>query len=426
MRLEALTLLTLCACPGPTDTADSEGPPALVDLWGTVSDPYLALTPVDGAWVLLDLGDEQLGVRSGADGSFSIPGLPADQPVALTVALEDHMAVSYTGLLLGELEMPLDLRTHARDPDSYATETMTISGTVSGAPAGSYVMFFGPTDADLDTSYLDYVQVSPDQSVAYELRPELVLPGDDYVLSALAYDASSWEVVASSAGTVSWGGSESLDFVLDPDALQSLGVVAVPPYLDGQQVAAIPEEYCSSIAITHLGESMSTTTGYNLNCEAGAANFDLTIGWVPVDGYTDRLQLYLFDDISTGTYAYGSLPIPDGATSMDAILLDSPILSTHDEMSQGSTLSWEPIDDVTGYMLYGYDGDGSLAWYLYPGDDSTSFEFPRFPADFDTSIILEDGDWAVISRHLVYDDDGLLDQSEPYTGSITHGGQLFL
>jgi hypothetical protein len=426
MRLAALAALLLTACPGPVDTADSGGPGEPVELWGTVTDPYLALAPVDGAWVLLDLGDEQIGVRTGSDGSFSMPGLPGSRPISITVALEGHMAVTYSDVVLAEVTMPLDLRTHARDLASYATETMTISGSVSGAPVGSYVMFFGPTDADLGTSYLDYVQVSSEDPVEYEIEVELVLPSTDYALSALAFDGTSWVVQAAAAGTVTWGGSETLDFALDPEALQELAVSATPPILEGVPVAGIDEDYCSSMAVTQLGESMSTTTGYNRGCDDSASPFELDVGWASTEGFTDRLQIYMFDDYTTGTYAFGSLPIPDGASSLDVTLLDSPLLEHHDELSQGGSITWDPVEGVTGYMLYGYDGDGSLAWYLYPGTTDESFTFPRFPADFDASQILVDGNWAVIARHVIYADDGALDQSEAYTGSISHGGQLFL
>ena len=426
MRLALLASLFLVACPGPSDTADSGGPAELVDVWGVVSDPYLALAPVDGAWVLLDTGAEQIGVRTGADGSFSVPGVPGDRPVSVTVALDGHMAVTYTDLLLTETTMPLDLRTYARDLGSYATETMGISGTVSGAPVGSYVMFFGPNDGPQDGTYIDYVQVSSADPVEYELEVELVAPDVDYALSALAFDGDSWVVLGAAAGTVTWGGSEGLDLAMDPEALQDLAVSVASPSLDGVPISAIPEDYCSSMAITQLGESMATTTGYNRGCDGSGASFALDLGWVPVDGFTDRLQLYLFDDLATGTYAFGSLPIPAGAASMDVVLLDSPILEHHEELGQGGSVGWEPVEGATSYMLYGYDSDGLLAWNLYTGNDEPSFTFPTFPADFDSSAILEDGDWAVISRQVVYTDEGALEQSEAYTGSITHGGPLFL
>jgi hypothetical protein len=417
----------LCACPGPgvTDSHDS-GEGELVDLWGTVTDPYLHDAPVDGAWVLLDLGDEQLALRTGADGSFSMPGLPAQRPMSVTVAMEGHMAVSYAGLRPGDVTMPLELATHARDLGSYPTETMRISGTISGAPVGSYVMFFGATDAELGTSYLDYVQVGSEEPVDFAVETELILPGEDYALSALAFDGADWIVQAAGAGTVAWGGEESLDLVLDPGALQALAVDVAAPSLDGVAVTGFADEYCSSVAVTHLGESMSTTTGYNRACDQGSGSFGFDLGWAPTEGYTDRLQLYLFDDISTGSYAFGSLPIPDGATSMEVALLDSPVLSHHDELAPGGAVSWEPLEGATGYLLYGYDEAGRLAWYLYPEADATSFTIPRFAADFDTATILDRGEWAVIGRHLVYTDEGLLDQAEAYTGSITHGGQLFL
>jgi hypothetical protein len=417
--------LALGACPGPSEPEDSAAT-VLVDLYGTVTDPYLADAPVDGAWVLLDLGDEQIGLRTGSDGSFSMPGLPGDHPVSITVALEEHMAVSYTGLLLQDLILPLELATHARDLGRYPTESMTIGGTVSGAPVGSYVMFFGPHDGPQDGSYIDYVQVGSEEPVAYELEVELVLPGTEYALSALAFDGSSWEIQAAAAGTVGWGGEEILDFALDPAALQDLAVEAAAPRLDGVAVTGFDPQYCSSVAVVHLGESMSTTTGYNRGCEELGGGFGFDLGFTSTEGYTERLQLYLFDDLATGSYAFGSLPIPDGATALDVTLLDSPILDHHEELGRGGEIAWEPVEGASGYMLYGYDADGSLAWYLYPPAGETRLQFPRFPEDFDTDVILEDGDWAVISRHIVYDDSGSLDQSEPYLGSISHGGQLFL
>ncbi len=429
MRLLPLALLApalLCACPGPTDSAVDTGEPSSVDLWGTVTDPYLADAPMDGAWVLLDIGDEQIGLRTGADGSFSVPGVPARKSMSITIAAEDHMGVTYTGLVPGDLTMPLELRTHARDLDSYATESMTISGTIIGAPQGSYVMFFGPNDGPQDGIYIDYVEVSTHDPISYEIEVELVSPETDYVLGALAFDGSSWEVRASAAGAVAWGGSETLDLSMDPDALQGLAVTATAPTLDGVTVTGFADEYCGSMANTHLGESMSTTTGYNRACDQDAGGFAFDVGWSPVEGYTDRLQLYLFDDYTTGSYAFGSLPIPDGASSLDVTLLDSPRLEHHEDLTQGGEIAWEPVEGASGYMLYGYGGDDSLAWYLYPSGTEPSFVFPRFPTDFDGGMILEDGNWAVISRHVIYEDDGSLQQSEPYLGSISHGGRLFL
>jgi hypothetical protein len=180
------------------------------------------------------------------------------------------------------------------------------------------------------------------------------------------------------------------------------------------------------MAITQLGESMSTTSGYNRACDQGGDSFGFDVGWIPAEGYTDRLQLYLFDDSATGSYAFGSLPISEGSSSLDVTLLDSPNVHHHDELTQGGRVTWDEIEGVSGYMLYGYDEDGSLAWYIYPGSLESSFTFPVFPPEFDTSTILEDGGWAVISRHVVYTDEGLLEQGEAYLGSITYGGQLFL
>jgi hypothetical protein len=424
--LLALAPVLLVACPAdPVESGDT-GEATAVDLWGTVTDPYLHGAPVDGAWVLLDLGDEQVALRTGADGSFALPGLPGERPVTITVAGEGAMAVSYAGVRLAEATMPLELSTHQRDIGSYATERMTISGTVSGAPVGSYVFFFGATDAATDTSYLDYVQVSSEDPVPFEVAPELILPGADYTLGALAFDGSDWIVQASSAGTVTWGGSEALDLVLDPEALQDLAVSAAAPSLDGEPVSILPDDLCHSLAVTHLGESMSATTGYNRACEAQGDGFALDVGWAPVEGFTDRLQLYLLEDLGTGSYAFGSLRIPEGATTMDVTLLDSPILEHHDELMQGDGVGWQGVEGASSYMLYGYDEQGSLAWYLYPAAGALSFTVPSFPEDFDPAVILEQGSWAVVGRHLVYGDDGLLDQSEDYTGSITHGGQLFL
>ncbi len=422
-----LALLALDACISSQgvvhlDTSD----PTKVDLSGNIGDPYLDYAPVDGAWVLLDLGDEQLSIRTGSDGSFSMPGLPADSPMSFTVAAEGYLAVTYADVVLEGIEMPLQLGTHLRSLDSYATESMTISGTVSDAPLGSYVFFFGATDEASDSSYLDYVQVATEEPVEFELQPALVLPGTEYTLGALAFDGSDWIVQAAGASTVSWGGSEQVELSLDPDELQSLAVSAAFPSLDGQIISAPPEEYCHSIAVTHLGESMSTTTGYNRSCDDGSEALDLDLGWVPIEGYTDRLQLYLFEDLSTGSYAFGSLKIPQGANELEVELLDSPVLDHADSVSQGDSISWQPVDGASGYMLYGYDEQGSLAWYLYPGTDRHSIALPRFPADFDVGTIAEQGSWAVISRHIVTTDEGDLDQSEDYTGSISQGGAFQL
>ena len=219
---------------------------------------------------------------------------------------------------------------------------------------------------------------------------------------------------------------DAFELALDPDGMQSRAVTTNRPSFDGEPMGSIDPDLCHSLAVTHLGESMSTTTGYNRDCEERDDGWLLDVGWMPAEGWTDRLQLYLMDDPTFATYAFGSLPIPQGATELDVALLDSPELDHHDTVGQGDAISWQPVDGVSGYMLYGYDGDGSLAWYLYPDDLETSLTVPRFPADFEPSIIADGGAWAVIARHIVYTDDGELDQAEDYTGSITHGGDLSL
>ncbi len=428
MRHALLACFVLAGCPSPAvDSGDTDSLPETVDLEGVVTDPYQYDAAVDGAWVLLDLGDEQLALRTGSDGSFSMPGLPADQPVTITVAAEDHLAVTYDGVMLGEAEMPLELATHLRDLDSYATETTTITGVVSGAPVGSYVFLFGPTDEAITDSYLGYgLATVEDEPVTVEIEPQLVLPDDDYVVGVLAFDSDSWDVVAAGSATVSWGGEASFELELEPEAMHDLTVTTNRPLLDGQALGSVDPDLCHSLAIAHLGESMSTTTGYNRSCDEDDAGWILDVGWMPSDGYTDRLQLYLLTGDDFDAYAYGSVPIPEGAAELEVTLLDSPVPDHRDTVGQGDVISWQPVDGAGGTMLYGYDGDGSLAWYLYADEDASSITVPRFPVDFDPTIIVDGGSWAVISRTIVYAEDGSLEQSEDYLGSIAQGGGLDL
>ena len=249
--MKTFLLAPILACGrGPADNDSAESEPT-VELSGTVTDPYLDLLPVDGAWVLIDTTDEQLSIRTGADGSFSMPGLPGDVPVSITVAAEDHMAVTYSGVVLSEVTMPLDLRTHQRSLDGYATESKTVTGTVTGAPSGSYVLFFGPTDAPSEDSYLAYTRAVGEEEASFEFS------------------------------TVTWGGTEVVALEMDPEALVDLAVTTNAPSLDGELLDHLDPDFCNSIAIAHLGESMSTWSGYNRGCEDDDGGFLVDVGYGP-------------------------------------------------------------------------------------------------------------------------------------------------
>jgi len=384
-------------------------PAVLATLDGTLFDPLDDDAPLDDAWVLVDSGEELIAARTGADGAFAVPDLPAEEPITVTFAAEGRRALTYQDLVLADADLPLEIGSLVRlDDRAYAHDTWSVSGTISGAPRGAYLLLYG------ENEYFGYLSVDSGDPMPYAF--DLAVYGDRYTYTVMAVAADGVTALGAAVATVE--GPDTVDLVLS-DALASLEVTTNRPTLDGEPLDALDMGYCASLGMTHPTEAWGSVTGWTDACSTTTDGFALDLTWFPTD-LEDRVDLYLAEDLEQShAAAWASVVVPDDEEALHVDLLDAPHLGFTGDFSPGTTVTWDPVAGVTDY-LFSVDDGTTITWYLLPIDGRTEARFPRFPDDFDTSLITGDA-WTVRARYLVADEDGM-DPTEPYLLSLTDGG----
>ncbi len=407
-------ILGITGCPTTGDDDDDEG---RIDLEGTVIDRNLDDAPVADAWILLDTGDELITARSGADGSFLIPEVPGSAPVTLTVAGEERRATTYLDRILVDEDLPLELGCEYRDMTYYDLPIIVVSGTFTGAPVGSYVMFSGEGVLSYDYFYVETA------ATEFQFEAQVAPDAEEYFFTGLAFDGNSGEALAAAAVTVAVEANVDVDVELTHDDPTSLAVTTTQPLLDGEPLTALDPTYTSSLGMVYAGEGVGGFVGWTRSWSATDDGFDLDLTYVPIDDQPARLNLYLAEDLTTaGAFSYASIPFEPGATELDVEVLDSPVLDGGGDFGPGTTVSWEAVEGATDYLLYALDGDALAWWFLA---DTPAFTFPRMPDGFDTSIILDDtAEWTARAYQRTEDAEGNTDVDQPYFVSETLGGDI--
>jgi len=391
----------------------------LVTLEGAVLDPVVDDAGVPDAWIIVDTGDELISVRSGADGTFSIPDVPEDRAIALTVAAEDRRAIHDGAIVLADEELPLEISCAYRDLDYYDFPTMKISGTVSGAPVGSYLFFNGP-----DYWGEEYIQVESGAPVPYQFTVEVIGDRETYTFAAMAFDGNSGEILGATAATVDVAGTAEADLEWGSGGNQDLLITTNQPVLDGAPLEELDDsEALANLSLIMGGETADAILGWAEGWEAVADGFEIDAWYTPVVGYDHAVTAFLTDDImGDGPFAYGRVPLEAGAATVHVDVLDAPALDDHGDFGPDTTLSWGEVDGADRYTVYVLEDDMLAMWLL---TDTPEVTFPRLPEDFDTSLIAgDDGQWHVRVSQYAEDEDDEIDYSHPYLVSETPGGDL--
>ena len=393
------------------DDDDTGGSTDTLDLEGVVVDDYLDGAPVSDAWIVVDTGDELISARSSGDGSFSIPALPAQTPIALTVAGENRRALTYADLVLADVEMPLELTCHYRDTTYYDFPTIHVSGDVIGAPEDTYVVISGPGMEDYP-----YFLAEDDGSTAFEFEAVVFGDPETYVFSALVQDGYTGELLGAGAAEVDVASEVEVDLELVAAEPLDLAVSVNQPLLNGEPLDALDDYYVSSVGLVNVGE-YGALAGWTSSWDFTGSGFDIFVDYVPIDGFQHQINLYLAEDLTAqGDFSYLSIPFDAGIEDLELVAMHSPVLSTDGDFGPGVTVSWDPVDMAESYGLYVMDGD-EPAWWI--STDLTEVTFPRFPDGFDTDLILgTEGEWAVRAQYYEEIADGVSD----YRVSETLGG----
>jgi hypothetical protein len=409
-------LLTACSTGGTLAVDDD----ARVDFEGTVFDPLADDAPVAEAWIIVDTGDELISIRSGADGGFLIPDLPANTPITATVAAQDRQARTNADLVLADQELPMEVGLSYRDMADYPVQVHTVSGRAIDAPPGSWMLISG---AGME----EYTYVQAEQGpTPFEFEFERLASADSeepYVFSALSFVNETGELLGAAVAEVEWGDDMEVDLVFGGEQPIDLDVHSPAPLLDGELVEELDSEYMTSLCLTYLNESWGSFLGWNLGWDHEGDGFVFHASYVPVAGYPARVAAYLVEDLTDSeAMSYIAVPLEEGQSEVTVEPLDAPELDTHADFAPGMTVGWTPIEDVTRKVLFVRDDEGANAWWI--GTDSDEISFPRLPDEFDPSLLLEgEGTWHVrVSR---FDEvDGEFDSEGPYAVGETLGGEI--
>ncbi len=391
--LLTLILLICCGCENsgtmPNDD-DDDDTTSVIDLEGTVVDPYLGGAGVGDAWILVDTGTEQFSARTAADGTFLVPDVPDTTPIVLTVAGEDRQAVTWSGLVLADTELPFELSCTYRATSYYDFPTMRVTVEVTDAPVGSWVFVTGDGLYDYP-----YAQVMDEAAVELDFEVTLYDPElTTYTISALVQDGTTGELVGAGATTVDVADEVTAAIDADDASPAELDVTVNQPLLAGEPLTDLDTDYMSSLGLVYLDDG--ALAGWTRHWSHGEGGFDLLVDHVPVEGHVHHLGLYLAEDLSTADeFAYAQVPFAPGTTDLAVEVLDSPA-PDGDEFTPGTTLTWAPVDGAETYGLYVADEVG-VAWWISTPDPELSF--PALPEGFDSTIIMESGTWALRAQY---------------------------
>jgi hypothetical protein len=398
--------LPLAAC-APGDSSDVEE----IDLSIALEDPYTG-EPVPDAWLAIDLGDELISGRTGADGRALLPGLPGDAILDLTVAKQDYAALTMTSIDLSETQQPWTLHLSLADSDGYESRTLTVSGTIRGAPAGAWVLLYG------EGAYYDYLQGMGDEPVPFSFQAPLVGDDDHYQFSAVAID-DDYNLLGVALGEVWEDDAEGLSLDLNAEELTALRVETNLPSLGGVPAPAPPAEWCVQVMMTAPLDASGVVTGWNELCEDTGDGYRLTASHLGLER-EQAATVYLADDYDdTRAFSWAQILV-DGPGTVE--LLDTPLLDERATLEPGAVLSWSPPAGASSTMAFVKRGD-QVSWLLYPGDDD-HIAYPRLPEDFDTSLLPDSGAWTLYARDYTLDEDGALDATQPYRVAGVVGGEV--
>ncbi|MDP7115103.1 MAG: hypothetical protein QGH45_24225, partial [Myxococcota bacterium] len=315
-------------------------------------------------------------------------------------------------------ELPLELGCEYREASYYDLPMIVVSGTFTGAPQGSYVIFSGEGVLNYDYFYVESA------TTEFQFEAQVATDADEYFFTALAFDGGTGEALAAAAVTVDVAAEVDVDVELDHHDTTWMTISASQPLLDGEPLTTLDPTYTSSLGMVYSGDGPGGFTGWTMDWEATASGFDLDVTYVPIDDEDAHITLYLAEDLTAGgAFSYAILPFEPGATELDVQMMDSPLLDGGGDFVPGTTVTWDPVEGATDYTIYVLDGD-SLAWWFLA--DGPSFSFPRMPDGFDSSIILDGtASWVARAYERTEDDEGGTDLDQPYRVAETPDGDIF-
>ncbi len=420
--MSPLVLLSvLVACSGPTleDTGDTAGPPTS-DLLGAVVDPVLGAAVVSGASVLVSTPAGFLTGTSAEDGTFTIPVVLSEEPLWVTAWAEGRTARTYQLERLDQSPQPLVFALPLQDIADYEGASVSISGSVSGQPAGSRVCFYwsGPVG--------EHCVDSPgNDELAISFTARFLQAEPPWGLSVLAVDASDGSPYS---GTVLSTTSGHLRVELLGDPTRTLVVRTDQPEVGNKPLSSHDPYHEDVAGRTHVGElravgGTAAWTGLTTEVIALVDGLELTLPYVPAPGAQNRVELTLSRTVGTGHYAWADLPLVAG-NPFEVDLLDGPEVDKVD-FAPGTVLEWDAIPEAEDFLLQ-VQGDSGPSWELHTRQPTLGF--PAFPEGFDTTQLFETGQsWSLRSR--ARDDGdwdwvtGEVDPMGAYRATVTQGGK---
>lgn len=402
----AATLISGAVACSSSDTTPEPGPDGGttgVTLEGVVMD-YFLQEPLAGAAMFVDTGTEVLTGESGADGTFAIDGVPADEPVTVTALAEGRWAQSFAGVTPSELTAPLGFVLLATDYALYQPTQMTVHANVTGALADDYLFVYGGNDQGGNS----FMQVPSADPFTIHFVADVYPNQTDVTFTFASLDPSNAEVHALGHETLDVQSEVTVDVTIESTPATTLELQLNRPSLDGAPFADPDPDYTHIVGITHLLEAFNdpmgsmALTGFSTTAEWSGDDLNVGIPRVVVPGFHESVRVVLSEDFEApaAPTAFANVPVDDGNQPMVVELLDSPTVADKADFEPGATISWEPVAGADDYNFM-VIADDQPVWWIITHD--TEVTFPAFPADFDQSRLPVAGGWIVRARKASFD-----------------------
>ncbi len=376
-----------------------------VQLTGFCFDGALgSVIPIGGATIIVDTGAEDLIIAtSEEDGTFEV-SVPIDTPGDVTAVAKDRMANTYAQIYPGDEAMPLAFNMKYAKGHFYDTENITVEGEITNAPFGSIVVIYGGQGTFGTSNYNPTIELGASDTAPFTF--DAVLWSDRQTLTYTAVALSNMGVPeAVEVFEVDITASDNVVIDFSEDALDEIIISINRPNLDGAPLAQLG--MCCPKALTHIsnatveagGGTQFALTGQSRTQVLMDSTIETTVPFRYFPGSTNMVFVkvgdHMFWPSSTSSeatpHATASVAVDENTTSLSVVVLDSPAIPNKNDFAPGGSVAWDPIEGASEYIFY-----PGRSWVIHSRDPN--FSFPRFPDDFDQSLISLFGTWTAASR----------------------------
>ena len=382
-----------------TDSGTDTDTSGMVELSGVcIDDTFATVAPVQDATISVDTGvGEPLVTQSDADGTFSIL-VPEDTPVTVTAAAADRWALTYAGIIPANEPSPLAFWMIYRDMAMYSPQPVTVGGNINGAPEDSVVSVYGSEQEGNYNATIDSTDPIP-----FSFNAKIWTDEDTLTYTAIAFDPADYTMLDVTVFDVDLNSPDTTEITFTGDPLSSIEITSNRPVLDDTLLPNVDQNYGHLAGTTYLGETYQDVhgtmaiTGFSSVTTVDDDTITVTVPFKPIAGFTNVVRNIFSEDLTDPgePMTIAMTALESGDTTLNVDVLDSPVVADKITFEPGATLTWDTVEGATDYQLLAITGNVPAWWIITRNPEVT---FPKFPTDFDESLINLGGGWMARGR----------------------------